>query len=342
VIDAHKEHNENIAPKQDKEGAMSNVETAPAATGESRHTLRSTLFGIGESEVDFERRRFLPAMPAVRQSLEDVGRGFVGGYNMALSAGSLDELLPLLDTTSRSLLGFAYEGAAMALALLDLLTFWRRERWRALLDAAPQHTYLIHVGAGWALARLHRRRTPRFLRADPLLWPLTLDGYGFHEGFFNPERTIHRASQPPLLRRFRSGFDQGVGRSLWFVCAADAGRIGAVIQRFDQARRGDLWSGVGLACAYAGGAGPATIAALRDAAAEFLPHMAQGVTFAAKARQRAGNLIPDTDLACSVVCGMSGQEAASVAERTMQGLVLDGDEAAYAEWRRRIREMFTR
>src|SRR5205823_4979544 len=141
---------ENIAPN-DKEGAMFNVHA-----GESRHTLRSTLFGIGESEVDFERRRFLPATPAIRQSLEGVGRGFVSGYNTALSASSLDELLPLLDTTSPALLGFAYEGAAMAMALLDLLTFWRRERWRALLDAVPQHTYLIHVGAGWALARMHR------------------------------------------------------------------------------------------------------------------------------------------------------------------------------------------
>lgn len=299
-------------------------------------TLRSAVFGIGAREVDFTRRGFALHQPTERGHLERAGRAFVTGYNTALASSSIEDLLPLLGDVDADLAGFAYEGAAMALALLDLLTFWRRRRWRALLEAAPQHTYLIQVGAGWALARLRIRRVLSFLRADPLLWPLVVDGYGFHEGFFAPERTIRRAAEPRLAPALRANFDQGVGRSLWFFCAADPNAIAEVIGNFPAHRRGDLWSGSGLACAYAGGVDATAVRALLDRAGDLAPHLFQGVVFAAKARQHAANPTPDAETACRVVCGMTIDEASALADETKYGLNLN-DDGAYEEWRRRIR-----
>src|SRR3712207_8380154 len=60
-----------------------------------------------------------------------------------------------------------------------------------------------------------------------------------------------RSTLFPYTTLFRS--DQGLGRSLWFVQGADVRRIPATVNAFPAERRPDLWSGLGLACGYAGG-----------------------------------------------------------------------------------------
>src|ERR1039457_1019400 len=80
----------------------------------------------------------------------------------------------------------------------------------------------------------------------------------------------------------RRAFDQGLGRSLWFVEGADASRIAAAISSFPKARQPDLWSGVGLACAYAGGRDQAHLELLRETAGPYVAQVAQGAAFAAK------------------------------------------------------------
>jgi hypothetical protein len=101
-----------------------------------------------------------------------------------------------------------------------------------------------------------------------------------------------------------------------------------------------LWSGVGLASAYAGGVALAALAALHQAAGEFRPELAQGAAFAAKARQRAGNPAPPTESACRLICGMGADEAARVTDQTLEGLPADGELPAYEQWRQRIRDRF--
>ena len=182
-----------------------------------------------------------------------------------------------------------------------------------LAGPGAAHAYMVHVGAGWALAQLRRPRRSgpgaarplarlaggRRLRVPSRLLPLArgrgapavpdrLSGYaraGLRPG----------AGPEPLVRRGgRGGADRRDDRRV-------------------RPRRGtaDLWSGVGLACAYAGGvAGEADRGLERDGRVRIDPQLAQGVAFAAKARQRAGNPAPHTDLACRIVCGMSAEEAA--------------------------------
>ena len=188
------------------------------------------------------------------------------------------------------LCGFAFEGAGMGLFLLDLLTPWRRDRLSAFLSGpgAP-HVYMVHVGAGWALAQLGLRVDRALTRFDPLLRWLVMDGYGFHQGYFRWPRCVEGQWVPARLSGYaRRGFDQGLGRSLWFVEGADGARITASIARFPRARQADLWSGVGLACAYAGGVTAEPIQQLRSMAGVNLPSLAQGAAFAAKAGSGPG------------------------------------------------------
>jgi|HubBroStandDraft_3_1064219.scaffolds.fasta_scaffold02763_3 hypothetical protein len=309
--------------------------------------LRRTVLGISAAETSFERRRFRCDRAEVRERLEEIGRTFVYGYHAALETGRLGPLARRLDDSSPLLRGFVYEGAAMALTLLDALTPWGGRRLGAFLagPAAP-HTYLAHVGAGWALARLPLSPARLRARLDPLAGWLTLDGYGFHQGFFHAPRAIGAQQVPRRLRGYeRRAFDQGLGRSLWFVEGASPARIAAAIAAFPPARRPDLWSGVGLACAYAGGLGEGEIEQLREAAGPAALDAGQGAAFAAEARVLAGNVAPHTELACAVLCGCSAAAASTLTREAYRDLerqeLNDLDDAAqntpYERWRQHVR-----
>ena len=52
-------------------------------------------------------------------------------------------------TLNAELRGFAFEGAAMGLALLDCFTPWRKDRWPTFTERlAEPHIYMMHVGLG--------------------------------------------------------------------------------------------------------------------------------------------------------------------------------------------------
>jgi len=72
-----------------------------------------------------------------------------------------------------------------------------------------------------------------------------------------------------------------------------------------------------------------------------LPQAAQGAAFAAKARQRAGIVVPHTEMACGVWCGMSADEAAAVTDEALHDLRFDGAEPAFEEWRRKVQTRMT-
>lgn len=303
--------------------------------------LRKSVFGISARETTFERRGFRGGGHGARERLERIGPAFVGGYHAALENPA--NIIAQLSSINVDLQGFAYEGAAMGLALLDYLTPWNRCRIKSFLrGAGDPHAYMVHVAIGWLLPRLPMNAEKMRRRFDPLLGWLIIDGYGFHEGFFRWPKYINGQPVPRQLNGYsKRVFDQGLGRSFWFVDGADVELIPQTIAGFPQERHADLWSGAGLACAYAGGTEDrSALEHLRTSAAKHLSQLAQGIAFAAKARLRAGNVVPHTRLACEVICGMSAEEAANVTDAALENLPADGPEPAYEVWRRRIQEKF--
>jgi enediyne biosynthesis protein E3 len=201
----------------------------------------------------------------------------------------------------------------------------------------------VHVGAGWVLARVPGSVEKYLARFDPVLGWLVVDGYGFHEGYFHWRRQLSGAEAPRRLRGYaRRVFDQGLGRSLWFVDGTDVERLTGTIGSFPAGRRPDLWSGAGLAAVYAGEVSEASLELLRTAAGACRPQLAQGAAFAAKARQRAGNATDYTGMATRKLCGVSVTEAARLCDETLENLPATGPEPAYETWRRRIQHRFTK
>jgi enediyne biosynthesis protein E3 len=304
---------------------------------------RRRFFGLAPEEASFARRGFRAKDEMARHRLEAIGRTFLLGYQAALEEDEADSLARRLTQVPHDARGFAFEGAAMALSLLDLVTPWERGRWQTFTAGAGKpHTYMMHVGLGWALARLRRPVGRHLNRLDPLLGWLTVDGYGFHEGYFKWRHYVEGHALPARLKGYeRRVFDQGLGRSIWFVRGADAAAVAETLNGFDPARRPDLWSGVGLACAYAGGAGRQAMEGLRAAAGEYRPQLAQGAAFAAKTRERAGNPNANAEEACRIFCGRTAAEAAAVTDAALAGLRAEGALPSYEVWRRRIQAALT-
>jgi hypothetical protein len=294
---------------------------------------RAVLFAISRGEADFVRRGFDFTRPEVQTRLEAIGVSFIDGYNARLS-GVLDAVLSQLPGELR---GFAVEGAAMACALLDHLALWRRDRWALLLQERPQHAYMIHVGAGWATARLRLSLARAVRRRDPLLGWLVADGWGFHQAYFHPAQWASGRKRISARAGYlRRAADQGVGRALWFVAGAAPGRIAARICRFDADRHADLWSGVGLAATYAGGCGPHELETLIELAGPFRPQLAQGAAFAATARTVAGNMTAQTQVAARAISGYGAGELHQLAMQTRPAAPHDPTGGSYESWRMQL------
>ncbi|MDM8561998.1 DUF1702 family protein [Candidatus Marithioploca araucensis] len=306
------------------------------------YSFRKLLFGISPDETTFSKRGFHAVSDEVRQQLESVGETFVYGYHAALLDDNLESLSQQLDTLPNEMRGFAYEGAAMAMTLLDFLSPFNRSRFKRFVEGAgAHHIYMVHVGAGWAWARLHRNVNKALTALDPLFRWLAVDGYGFHEAYFHWQKTITQGIVPRHLSGYaRPVFDQGIGRGLWFIKGADVETIANTINGFSAERQADLWSGLGLGATYAGGADETALTHLVKLSNDFRPQLAQGSAFAAKARERAGNPTPHTAQACRIFCGTNTTEAAQVTDDALIDLPYQGSEPAYEIWRQRIQNHY--
>ena len=305
-------------------------------------TLLAPFLRIADTETSYARRGFRGGDARARANVEAIGAAFLEGYHAALGAASVDAAIARLEATDASFRGFRYEGAAMSLYLLDRLVPGRRDRFDALIASrGADHVYMAYVGAGWAHARLPFGLRRALARRDALLRWLMLDGYGFHQGFFHWRDAVEGPRRVPSRVRgyARRAFDQGLGRSLWFVDGHEPARIAATIGRFASARHADLWAGAGLAATYAGGVDGAALVQLRELAGSHGEWLAQGSAFAAAARRRAGNLVPHNDLACRTLCGIDAVAAANLVDAARQDLPPDRDDTpAYEAWRQRTRE----
>jgi enediyne biosynthesis protein E3 len=313
------------------------------------YRLRGRLLTPSRREVDLDVRGFRPRDDSTRPTLERAGHSFLDGYEIAATSATNKELVARLELVDSERRGFAYEGAGMALAILDGIPLFHNHHLADLLESeGSQHVYMIYVGAGWALARLPRARWAAATRAltDPVLRWLALDGYGFHQAYFKTaEYVIGTRNEVafPWPREDSTGYahqaiDQGIGRALWFVEGADPDRIASRINTFAESRRPDLYAGLGLAATYARGADAPLLRHLVHLAGPHAPWLAQGSVFAAEARRRAGNIVTETEIATQVLTGKSVEDAADAATDTWPTGERAGQLPLYEVWRLSILE----
>jgi hypothetical protein len=317
-------------------------------------SLRQFVLAPKLSAVTFAERGFPGAGSPVAERLEAIPQAVVCGFEWGIAGRDLWEVERRLELVEPEQRGFAYEGAAMAFAVRDAMAGGSGKLTRELLlGPGAQHVLLTYIGIGFAMARLPRplwRNIIPDLTGSPyyptMTW-LAVDGYGFDLAYFHTGRYVDEQRVPAPYPwegspdYFPRAVDQGIGRALWFINGADPTAAAAAVDRFAAERRPDLWSGVGLAATFAGGAQADGLAALREAAGDHWRQLGLGVVFAIKARNFAGHVPAHSALAAQVLAGLSVPDAVAIADRTeAESNGSDGspdDVPVYEQWRNRIR-----
>ncbi|MEU9829804.1 DUF1702 family protein [Micromonospora chersina] len=313
-------------------------------------SLRRRVLTPSMAQVGFAARGFPGADSPARPHLEAIPQAVICGFEWGIEGCGLGEVEQRVDLVSPELRGFAYEGVTMAFTVLDAMAAGRGRRARALLSGpAVPHTFLTYIGIGFAMTRLPRplwknvlpdlSGTPYY----PTMSWLAVDGYGFDLAYFHTRRWVDEQRRPrpyPWLGRsdyFLRAVDQGIGRALWFIHGARVQGVADAVNGFAESRQADLWSGVGLAATFAGGATGEDLAALCRHAGPYQPDLAQGAVFAAKARSFSGHEPAYTAAAVSALAGLSISQAAALADDVAVQEQAAGSAPAYELWRERVR-----
>ncbi|MFC2175886.1 DUF1702 family protein [Bacteroidota bacterium] len=195
----------------------------------------------------------------------------------------LDELVAKLNEFEPRYRSVAFEGASMGVAIQNTI-----DTWKQYAKAAEKHTTQVHIGLGWAIADQQNDLTATLSKIDPELQVKVLDGYGYWHGLFQRRSTIRTQAVPEnITPEFQAGFDQGVGRAIWYVSKGEIDKVVNIINHFTEARRASLWQGIGVASTYVGGCADELIAELKSAANEFKSNLETGISAAEKSIRKA-------------------------------------------------------
>ena len=294
--------------------------------------LRRFIFGLSIEGMDTFWKELPGTETEARKILRLSSNAFINGYNTALEVGLSHIVLSELKAFDINLRGFAYEGVGMGLIMIDYTSLGNESKFLKFVDDNPNHTNLAHIGAGFAISVLNRNIETSLAPMAPMQRWWAMDGYGFYNGVFKWKQSILKQAVPKKVTGYAlRAFDRGLGRSIWFLFSGDITRIVEELRKFPEPRRADIWSGLGVASTYAGGVSEETLRNLKTAAGPYTSYVALGSTQAANARYFANNIVEHNDLACSIHCGMSAEEAAKLTIKVMEGLNINKKEDVFVE-----------
>src|SRR4030095_16134756 len=131
---------------------------------------------------------------------------------------------------------------------------------------------------------------------------MVYDGIGYYHGLFKGRSVIKKKMIPGEVEDIK-GFDQGLVRRLWYLAKGNVDQLLELLDDFDESRRGDLWRGAGIACAYVGGNKTAGLQHLSNIAGAHKRQLELGITLAAISRIASNSINEDIRTALRTVCG---------------------------------------
>ena len=307
--------------------------------------LRELLADMMESTLGRDRPQPPnPKQVGQKQRFDEITHAWVHGCRLALRARSDEELSLLLNEVDAKVRGFAVEGVALSLAVLDASEPGVELRWPAFLQSAGAHYGEgVCLGLGWAHSRLATRVPTHLNELSPLLGWMVVDGYGcgYALRYVRSEGGLHDQAPPNDVAGYAARvFDQGLGRCIWYIERFQVKGVLRVITELAAARHGDLWTGIGRACSYGGGVDRASLKALERHAGPYRSYLAAGVAHAAWARLREDISSPYTQLACEVLWGLSPAATAAIASAAWSDTAPSGPDDMHEQWLGRIRTRY--
>ena len=214
---------------------------------------------------------------------------------------NLSELVTRLEECDPEFLSLAYEAASYKIAVGKDLSIWKE----FLLNYAKKHSVQVHIGLGWAAARMNTpiEELTEFVSSENIRY--VMDGSGFYYGTFKKRVAIENKQQYSNLGEYGAYFDEGLGRSIWYSSQGNLDEIEKTIDSFPVNRKPNIWRGIGIAFTYAGGFDLNTIISLKKNSGKFVEQVKAGVASVAKTRITAGTINDYTRLVCKEICDLT-------------------------------------
>jgi len=261
------------------------------------------------------------------ENMQHIQSLFIEAKERAVQKNSTSELVDFLVAQSGEFTSVAFEGASMGLALTNYPDWVRFCR-----VYGNEHGSQIYVGLGWALCEENKDLKVLNTLSSQGRWK-TIDGYGYYMGTFNRRETIRKQKVPPsFFGNDLRAFNQGVGRSLWYLSQANTERLLRMINLFDEDRKPDIWRGVGVALTYVGGISREDVELVIKAAERFIVHLRCGAYFALVGRSFANCPTVDSTMIGGLLKVNSAHLLTMVAEEHVDyGAFIDSLEVTLSE-----------
>lgn len=251
---------------------------------------------------------------SVSGKMEYIQKVFLSVQDYMQKDHELEELIAFLDSEPPEFRSVAYESASMEKGQQELSCGKELDNWKKFYQhSAKAHTFHMDIGLGWAFAKTEISPTPYLQSLRPVISWMVFDGMGYYHGLFKGRRTVKNQLVPEGIERQElHGFDQGLGRRLWYISKGEVNELVQLIQPFHFSRHSDLWRGVGIACGYVGGSRKENLQQLLICSAGFKQQLCAGVALAAMSRSASNSVTSDIELACEIILEKSLNDVLSV------------------------------
>jgi len=256
-----------------------------------------------------------------------VGRKFAEGIHDQM------DLVCQLKEVDEEYRSMAFEGASMAIAIRSLEANDGCQMWSEFLDSNIEYATQIMIGYGWAIGEKGISPEGVLGALDPMIQGRALDGYGYYMGLFKRRISIRTQQIPEdVPDDLLLAYDQGIGRSLWYISKGDLQMLGRMMESFPEYRQKHMWLGLGVACPIVGGYDVFHLKQLGELAGDFKFQLATGCTLAARSSIASNTENIYLDQACELWLNCSKTEAAKLT---------DIDSVSYPYWIEAISESIT-
>lgn len=246
----------------------------------------------------------------VSDNMHQVQKLFLEVQEFMFQPHSLEEIISFLDAQPLIFRSVGYESASFMMGMKDLEAGNEMENLMALYKTSLlQHSFHMDIGLGWAFAKSGTLPGIFFPNRKPVMREMVFDGIGYYHGLFKGRRTVREPLVPEgIAGTDLWGFDQGLGRRLWYMAKGNVDELSLLMESFPAHRHPALWSGVGIACGYVGGSIQEGLELLLKYSGESKNNLQTGIILALMSRQASGSIGQDLETACRVICNKTTTE----------------------------------
>ena len=262
----------------------------------------------------------------IQSIFRDVQDNFPDSY-------SLQNLAEKLDSREIEFRSIAYESASFCIGLKDLESGNNLNLWQNFLnEKGEHHATQIHVGLGWAFSQKQINPVPFLTQLQPMMRYRVPDGYGYYEGVFRKRKSVQSQQRFETEDEVASGaYDQGLGRSIWYLSKGNIDDAKNMIEVFAMDRQKDLWRGLGIAIAYAGGCDEEMLKNIFFKTELYQTQLATGAVMALVSSSIAQYISNDTELTCKIFCNKTPEQILAFNRLILHRINID-DGNAYPRW----------